>query len=254
MKILDGKVAMVTGASRGIGLTIARAMHDEGATVVLTDIDSDGVKASAASLDRGYAMKCDVTDENDVSPTVDQIVEDFGKVDVAVANAGVGRPEPFTAMSLADWRRTTAVNIDGVFLTLRYAGAAMASSGSGGSLITMSSVYSYASTALMASYAASKAAVLSLTKSVALELRGVGVRANAICPGFLLTDLLGPVRPDFERLAGIPDFDALIAAKQGRYGKPEEIAKLAVFLASDRASWATGCGYILDGGLRSSML
>jgi NAD(P)-dependent dehydrogenase (short-subunit alcohol dehydrogenase family) len=107
---------------------------------------------------------------------------------------------------------------------------------------------------MMASYGASKAAALSLMKSAALEMRGSGTRANAICPGFILTDLVAQSRADFEQLLGISDFDALIAAKQGRYGTPQEIAKLAVFLASDRSSWCTGCGYTLDGGLRSSII
>jgi NAD(P)-dependent dehydrogenase (short-subunit alcohol dehydrogenase family) len=221
--------------------------------VVLTDINAKGVQASAASLERGHAMRCDVTNESDMQATVERIVAEFGGLDIAVANAGVARVQPISATTLADWRYTTAVNLDGVFLTLRYAGAAMAARGKGGSLITMASVYAYASSPMMASYAASKAAALSLTKSAALEMRGSGIRVNAICPGFILADLVAQSRAEFEQLLGISDFDALIA-KQGRYGTPEEIAKLAVFLASDRSSWCTGCGYTLDGGLRSSII
>jgi NAD(P)-dependent dehydrogenase (short-subunit alcohol dehydrogenase family) len=204
MNILGGKVALVTGASRGIGYAIAKALHDEGATTVLTDINTKGVQASAASLERGDAMRCDVTNESDMRATVERIVAEFGGLDIAVANAGVARVQPINATSLADWRYTTAVNLDGVFLTLRYAGAAMAAGGKGGSLITMASVYSYANTPMMASYGASKAAALSLTKSAALETRGSGIRANAICPGFILTDLVAQSRADFEQLLGIP--------------------------------------------------
>jgi NAD(P)-dependent dehydrogenase (short-subunit alcohol dehydrogenase family) len=117
MSALDGRVALVTGASRGIGLAIATAMHEEGATVVLTDINAEGVAAAAAPLERGHALTCNVTKEAEVQAAVDRTVAEFGGLDIAVANAGVVRVQPLTDTSLDDWRQTTSVNIDGVFLT-----------------------------------------------------------------------------------------------------------------------------------------
>ena len=158
-------------------------------------------------------------------------------------------------MSYADWRRTTAVNLDGVFLTIRYAAPASAASG-GGSIVTISSIAATAGSALLAPYAASKAAVRNLTETAATEFRAQGVRVNAVLPGFIDTALVTKAAPEFEAALGLPEggFDTLIADKQGRYGTPEEVAAAVAFFASQQSSWCTGSSLVLDGGLVGSLL
>jgi NAD(P)-dependent dehydrogenase (short-subunit alcohol dehydrogenase family) len=256
---LEGKVAVVTGAAQGIGLAIATRYAAEGATVVLSDLDADRAQAAAEAIGPGAtAMGCDVTDEGQVATLIARVVEEHGGLDVAVANAGVAVVAPAVGQSLADWRKVIAVNLDGVFLTLTHAAGAMAASG-GGSLVTIASVTAQAGSPLIASYAAAKAGAVNLTKTIAVEMRDHGVRANAICPAFIDTELVKPHKQTFAdalglEAMGIPDFDAFIAMKQGRYGTEEEVAALATFLASDRSGFCTAGEYNLDGGLRASLL
>lgn len=252
--VLDGKVALVTGAGRGIGLAVAQAFVAEGATLVISDLDAGAAQAAAESLGSGHeGVGCDVRDEDAVASFVAGAIERHGRIDVAVANAGVGFAQPVVEMSLADWRRTTAVNLDGVFLLLRHAGLAMAAAGSG-SLITMASATASGGSPLIAPYAAAKAGAVNLTQTVAIELRAAGVRANAICPGFINTELVTTQKAAFEAGLGLESFDAIIEAKQGRYGTIEEVARLAVFLASDRSSFCNAGAYYIDGGLTASLL
>lgn len=243
MGALDGKVAVVTGAAQGIGKAIADRYAAEGATVVTSDLPG-----------RGCDVDCDVTSEEQVAVLIDRVVADHGRLDVAVANAGVGHVAPMVGQSLEDWRKVTSVNLDGVFLTLTKAAAAMAPQGSG-TLVTIASITAFDGSALIGSYAAAKAGAVNLAKTLAVELRDTGIRSNAICPGFIDTELVTSNRATFEELLGLEDFDAVIAQKQGRYGTPEEVAALATFLADDaRSGWCTGSAYTLDGGLRASLL
>jgi NAD(P)-dependent dehydrogenase (short-subunit alcohol dehydrogenase family) len=186
---LNGKIAIVTGAGVGLGAAIARAFAAEGARVVVSDINPDTAKETAATIDGAIAVPADVTDESQVQALIEQTVTELGALHIMVANAGVGTPLPLLETSLADWRRTTAVNLDGVFLSIRYAAPAIIASG-GGTIVTLSSITSVTGTPLMASYAASKAAVGNLTQTAAIELRPHGVRVNALLPGFIDTALV----------------------------------------------------------------
>lgn len=256
---LEGKIAVLTGAAQGIGLAVATRYAAEGATVVLSDIDGAAAQAAAAAIGgSASAIAADVTDEGQMAALIAGVVERHGGLDIAVANAGIAIVGPVVGSSLADWRKVTAVNLDGVFLTLTHAAAAMAASG-GGSLVTIASVTAQAGSPLIASYAAAKAGAVNLTRTIAVEMRDHGVRANAICPGFIDTELVKPHKQAFAdalglEAMGIPDFDAFIAMKQGRYGTVEEVAALATFLAGDRAGFCTAGEYTLDGGLRASLL
>jgi NAD(P)-dependent dehydrogenase (short-subunit alcohol dehydrogenase family) len=162
---------------------------------------------------------------------------------------------PLLHMDLAAWRKVLDVNLDGVFLSIRYAAPAIIAAG-GGSIVTLASVTATTGSPLIGHYAAAKAAVVNLTKTAATELRPYGVRVNALLPGFVGTDLVTAAAPRFEEILGLPagGFDGLIAQKQGRYGTPGEVAEAALFFASSRSSFCTGSELILDGGLDASLL
>ncbi|MGB5110262.1 MAG: glucose 1-dehydrogenase [Mycobacterium sp.] len=253
--LLAGKIAVVTGAGAGLGAAIARAFAAQGARVVVSDIDPDAAKNTAAGIEGASAIAADVTDEGQVQSLVERTVAEFGGLHIMVANAGIGIPQPLLETSLADWRRTTAVNLDGVFLSIRYAAPAIIASG-GGSIVTLSSITATAGSPLLSSYASAKAGVRNLTQTAAVELRADGVRVNALLPGFVNTELVTRAAPVLEAALGLGagDFDQLIAQKQGRYGTPEEVAAAAVFFASDQSSWCTGSSLVLDGGFTGALL
>ncbi len=171
-----------------------------------------------------------------------------------MANAGISGLGPIVELSFADWRKMMSVNLDGVFLTVKHAARAMIGAGNGGSIITMASVTGLAGTPLTGHYAAAKAGVINLTKTAALELRPASVRVNAICPGFADTDLVSSQKGKYEQALGLPSFDALIEQAQGGYVTLDDIARLTVFLASERSRFCTGGAYVVDGGLTASML
>lgn len=249
---LQDKVAVITGAARGIGQAIAEAYDREGAIVVVSDIDGEGAERVAKGLSRGEAVACDVTDEAAVQALIDGVVARHGKLDIAVANAGVGRPLPIAEMNLAEWRKVTSVNLDGVFMTIRSAALAMAAGG-GGSIIGMASITGFRGSALIGDYAAAKAGVINLCKTAAVEFRDHGVRVNAMCPTFLDTVLVQEAIPTFEAALGLP-FDAVITQKQGRMGTVEDVTPLAVFLASERSRFSTGSAFVVDNGWTASLV
>ena len=253
--LLEGKVALITGAAKGIGKAIAEAYAAQGATVVVSDIDEGAAKETASQIPGASSIACDVRSEEQVKNLIDQTVAQHGALHILVPNAGIGRPVPLLAMDYEEWRAVTSVNLDGVFLCIRYGAPAIIAAG-GGAIVNICSITAQAGTPLIAHYSAAKAGVMSLTQTAAVELRSQGVRVNAVLPGFIETDMVTSVKADFERYLGFPEgqFDQVIAMKQGRYGTVEEVAKMAVFLASDRASFSNGSPFVLDGGCRASLL
>lgn len=250
--VLTDKIAIVTGAGRGIGRAIAEALDAEGAVVVVSDIDETAAKGVAAGLSRGEAVACDVRDEAAVAALVEGTVARHGRLDVAVANAGIGYLRPIAEMSLESWREVTSVNLDGVFLTVRHGALAMAASG-GGSIVTMASVSGMAGSPLFGHYAAAKAGVINLSKTAAIEFRAHGVRVNAVCPSFIDTEMVRVAKPDFDAAIG-GDFTNVIVSRQGRMGEVGDVTPLVVFLASDRSRFSTASAFVVDGGWTGSLL
>lgn len=251
---LQNKTALVTGAARGIGAAIAKAFRDEGADVILTDIDAIAGQFLADQLDATFA-RLDVASEADWN----MIEARFPVLDVLVNNAGVtGFEGPFDGAppaqdpennSLADWRAVHAVNNDGTFLGCRYAIRAMRARGAG-SIINISSRSGMVGIPMAAAYAASKAAIRNHTKSVALYCAGQGlsIRCNSIHPAAIMTPIWGPMLGDGPDRA---DREAAMVADtpMRRFGEAKEVAALAVLLASDEATYMTGTELTIDGGI-----
>jgi NAD(P)-dependent dehydrogenase (short-subunit alcohol dehydrogenase family) len=250
--VLKGRIAVVTGAAKGLGAAIARELDSEGATVVVSDIDGPGAESVAKELSNGTSVTCDVRDEQQITEMLGWVDSRYGRLDVMVANAGIATVKPVAEMSLDEWRSVLEVNLDGVYSTVRLAANAMAGTG-GGSIVTMASITGFAGSPLIGHYAAAKAGVISLTKTVATEMRDHGVRVNALCPGWIGTDLVHDRKQQFEEILGI-DFDATINRAQGRLGTPEDVAPLAAFLASDRSRFSTGSAFIVDGGMSAALV
>jgi NAD(P)-dependent dehydrogenase (short-subunit alcohol dehydrogenase family) len=250
--LLDGKVAIVTGAAKGLGHAIAHKLSDAGATVVLSDLDEAAVSSAAAGLAGCTSAVCDVRDEAQVQKLVADAVAAHGHLDVMVACAGIATVKPIVQMPLEEWRAVLSVDLDGVFLCTKHAGLAMASNG-GGSIINIASIKAFGGAPATGHYGAAKAGVVSLTKTAALELRSAGVRVNAICPGWVGTDMVNDHKAEFEEVLGI-SFDDYIGHVQGRLGEPDEIAAVAVFLASDRSRFSSGTAYVVDGGATASLV
>jgi NAD(P)-dependent dehydrogenase (short-subunit alcohol dehydrogenase family) len=250
-KTLENKHAIVTGAAKGIGRAIAERLAEAGATVVVADIDGDAAKETASTIPGAQGVTCDVRDEAQVAQLIEEAVERNGHLDVFVSNAGVATVNSLVDMSLKEWRDVLSVDLDGVFLCTKHAGRAMASNG-GGSIINIASIKAFGGSPATGHYGAAKAGVVSLTKTAALELRAQGVRVNAICPGWIGTDMVSDNVQQLETVLGVNMTEATVAL-QGRLGEPGEIAALAVCLASDRSRFASGTAYIADGGATASI-
>jgi glucose 1-dehydrogenase len=240
---LEGKVALVTGAARGIGLACAEAMVREGARVVLADVDEKAGRESASRLGATF-VPCDVSKKPAVVAAVEAAVAAHGRLDIAVANAGIVHAAEFLDLEEADFDRVLAVNLKGVFLLGQAAARQMVKQGGGGSIINMSSVNAVLAIPNQVPYVVSKGGINQLTKVMALSLASHGIRVNAIGPGTILTDLaktavLGNKEAERKILSRTP---------MGRMGEPSEIGSVAVFLASDEASYLTGQSIYPDGG------
>ncbi|MBI1980917.1 MAG: glucose 1-dehydrogenase [Methylocystis sp.] len=256
MTRLNGKVALVTGAARGIGAAIARAFVDEGAFVYLTDVNDEGGRAAADELgDRAAYARLDVRDEADWRSVTDAALSTHKRLDIVVNNAGItGFENGATAhdpehASLEDWRAVHATNLDGVFLGCKYAIRAMRPVGAG-SIINISSRSGLVGIPGAAAYASSKAAVRNHSKTVALwcATQGLAIRCNSIHPAAILTPMWEPM------LGSGPERKARMEAlvqdtPLRRFGRPEEVAALAILLASDEATYVTGVEISIDGGL-----
>lgn len=253
MPELEGKVALVTGAARGIGLGIARAFHAQGASVWLTDLDESG-RAQAHSLGAEFRV-LDVRDEADWERVTAEILNQAGRLDVVVNNAGITgfeanfEPQDPENATLARWHEVHRTNLDGVFLGCKYAIRAMRGRAEG-SIINIGSRSGVVGIPGAAPYASSKGAVRNHTKSVALHCanRGMRIRCNVIQPAAILTPMWEPLLGDGpDRAARMAEF--VKDTPLGRFGTVEEVAALAVYLASDASAYMTGAELNLDGGI-----
>ena len=238
---LDGKIAIVTGGARGLGLGIAQRFAAEGAHVVIADIAAATAADAAASIG-GSHLECDVTDRASVQALVDAVVARHERLDIMVANAGIAGGAPFLELTDERWDDVIAVNLRGVFLCDQIAGRQFVQQG-GGAIINTASILSARANPTTAAYSASKAGVVSLTHSAAAALGPYGVRVNAIGPGYIETQMTEGIRADATMAQSVRDATAL-----GRFGTPNDIGDAAVFLASDEASYITGHVLYVDGG------
>ncbi len=251
MARLTGKVALITGSSSGLGRVAAELFAAEGAQVVVADVvDGDEVVSSIdAAGGEATFVSCDVTDEDSVANAVAHAVETFGGLHVLYNNAGVmlGEDDDPESTPLSVYERTMDINVKGVLLGCRHGIPAMLNSG-GGSIVNVASFVAHMGAATpQIAYTASKGAVLAMTREIAVIYARRGIRANALCPGPVMTPLLAKFLSDDakrnRRLVHIP---------MGRFGEPREIANGALFLASDESSWMTGQSLVIDGGITSA--
>ncbi len=244
---LDGKVAVVTGAGQGLGRACAECMAAEGAKVVVSDMNADSGAAVAEGIRAGGGeavfIACDVGDRAQVEALIAGTVEAFGQVDSAVANAGIVNFSDFLDLSEEDFDAVLRVNLKGVFLTGQAAARQMVEQGTGGTIINMSSINAVVAIPNIVPYVTAKGGVNQLTKVMALALADKGIRVNAIGPGSIMTEMLKSVAHDKEAMHKV-----LARTPLGRAGEPEEIGKVAVFLASDDSSYMTGEIVYADGG------
>lgn len=238
---LDGKVAVITGAGSGMGRASARVFVREGARVLAADV-SGRQEDTAAELGRAVVpWQCDVRAEADVEAMFAAALDTFGRVDVVCNVAGVGSAGMLADLDVGEYERVMAVNLTGVMLGTKHGIRAMLPTG-GGAIVNWSSIGGLGASVGTSAYCASKAGVITFTKAAAIEYGPQGIRANAICPGFVETELTGGPGSG----ARFPKLIEATALK--RAGQPEEVAELASFLASDRASYITGAVITIDGG------
>ncbi len=251
MSELEGKRVFVTGSGAGIGKAIAALFTERGAKVVVSDMNADAAKQAAEEIGAAGVANCDVTDEGQVQSAIQQAVDLLGGLDVLVNNAGIEVSSPLLQQSTESFDKIFAVNVRGTFVAMKAATPHLVESK--GNIVNIASIAGIGGSPLLGSYCATKAAVIQLTRVAAVEMRPAGIRVNAVCPGFADTAMVERLVPDFEAATQVP-FRDLVAAKQGRLGTPHDIAEVAAFLASDRATWITGSHYVLDGGLTASLV
>lgn len=244
---MKGKVALVTGASSGIGRCVAELYAREGASVVLSDVNEELGQSAAKDIDpKGQSavfFKADVSQAGDCEKMVRAALEKFGRLDFACNNAGIGGEQNPTAdYSIEGWQKVIGINLSGVFFSLKYEIPAMLKNG-GGSIVNMASILGQVSFLGAVAYVAAKHGVVGITQNAAVEYAAQGIRVNAVGPGFISTPMIQALE-DNKSI-----YNQLVALHPlGRLGKPEEVAELVIWLSSERASFVTGAYYPVDGG------
>ena len=242
--MVQGKRVIVTGGGRGIGRGIVEAFVEAGARVAIADIEGAEHAAKEIGGDT-VGLTCDVSSGESVANALAIVGESLGGLDVVVNNAGVEAFGPLHELSEDAFDKVVSVNLRGTWLVYKHAVPLMRG---GGAIVNVASLAGIVGFPLLGAYAAAKAGVVRMTEVMAVELRDLGVRANAICPGFIDTPMVGRAFDDFEAATGQPLAD-VITAKQGRLGTPEEVASLVLFLASDAAAFVNGTAITIDGGM-----
>jgi meso-butanediol dehydrogenase/(S,S)-butanediol dehydrogenase/diacetyl reductase len=255
---LDGRICVITGAARGIGRGIAAALAREGAAVVVADINEEGAEAAAEAIradgGRALGVGCDVSGRASVRAAIGRSVEAFGRLDVMFNNAGISKTQRFLDVTEDDWDRIMAVNGLGVLIGIQEAAEQFRRQGSGGKIVNTASIAGKEGFPLFPAYCASKFAVVGLTQSAARGLAEYGITVNAFCPGVVTTELWEQLDAEFIELGetqrkgqSLEEFGANVLV--GRLSAPEDIAPLAVFLASSGSDYITGQSINVDGGM-----
>lgn len=252
MDRLRNRVCVITGAARGIGKGIARRFLEEGAAVWIADINSEGVEAAVtdlAALGPVAGGGADVGKRDQVEGMIGAAVERFGRIDVLVSNAGIAHHAAFVDIEDGDWDRILDTNLRGVFLGMQIAARRMIAQGSGGAIVNIASTNGLRGQPMLAPYGASKAGIINLSQTAALELGKYGIRVNALCPGTVWNEMSEGTGWDDDLWRAIRAHTAL-----DTFGSPANIAAAAAFLASDDARFVTGSVMVVDGGLMARQL
>jgi NAD(P)-dependent dehydrogenase (short-subunit alcohol dehydrogenase family) len=242
---LDGKIAVITGAGSGMARASARIFVREGAKVLAADVSGREKETADELGDAVVPFHCDVTQESDVEAMFAAALDAFGRVDAVLNVAGIGGAEPVHKVTMEEYDRIMDVDLRGVLLGMKHGIRTMLEAGNGGAVVNWSSIGGLNSSIATSVYGAAKAGVISLTKTGALEYASKGIRVNCVCPGYIKTEIMGATLDDFPGAAkGTP---------LRRLGQPHEIAEVAAFLCSERASFVTGAVVPVDGG-RAAMI
>jgi NAD(P)-dependent dehydrogenase (short-subunit alcohol dehydrogenase family) len=251
MTLHEGQVVVVTGGASSIGRAIAQRFAAAGASSVVADLDETGAKTVASDIGTAArAISCDVTDGSQVDAAATFAVEEFGKLDVMVNNAGICVLGPLHLLTSDDFDRVIAVNLKG---TLHGIKAAVPCMPNGGAIITTPSTAGLNGAPLIGGYGATTAGIINMTKTAAAELRPAGIRVNCVCPAFTESPFSDALIAGFEAATGA-SAQNYFAEKQGRLGQPDDVAKVVLHLASDDAGWVTGVAYTVDGGLMAASI
>ncbi len=254
---LKEKSALITGAGSGIGKSIAETFAREGASVAIADLNFSAAQAVSKKINsaggRAIPIQMDVANEDQVNAGFEQVVQDFGGVDVLVSNAGIQIINPIVDFSFSDWRKLVAIHLDGSFLTTRAAMRAMISNRRGGTILYMGSVHSHIASPNKSAYIAAKHGIVGLSKAVAREGAKHGIRSNVICPGFVRTPLVEKQIPEQAQLLGITEEEViknvmLRETVSGEFTSIEDVAATAVFLASFPSNALTGQSIVVSHG------
>lgn len=248
-KDLKNKVAIITGARRGMGRTHALKLAQEGVKVVVSDISEEDCQKVVDEIEKaggeGLALKCDVSKKKEVDELVKKTVDKFGKVDILVNNAGIAQFKPFLELTEEEWDKTLDINLKGYFLCAQAASKEMVKQKSGVIINIASVAMGQVGVGFpdVVHYCASKGGIVAMTEALVLELAPLGIRVNVVSPGMIETPMIDPIKQDPKMMEGLMSRIPL-----RRFGKPEEVSNLVLFLASDASSYMTGSAVVIDGG------